>query len=143
PDGHATAMGPPDRAVIVHGHHVLALRVGESFSVGTCTVPKGAGVGPAYALILPPGGSRLRAHFHTPGPRRCNWPWTGADVSYQGLAMPCCMVATPDRIHLGDRAERGADAVWNGPDYQGFRAALSSDSPPEVCRSCAIDSGTS
>jgi len=21
-------------------------------------------VGPAYALILPPGGSRLRAHFH-------------------------------------------------------------------------------
>ena len=64
PDGHAIAMGPPNRAVIVHGHHVLALRVGATFSVGTFTVPEGSGVGPAYALISPPGGSRLRAHFH-------------------------------------------------------------------------------
>jgi radical SAM protein with 4Fe4S-binding SPASM domain len=88
---------------------------------------------------------RTRPRLHppgTPGPERCNWPWTGAYVSYQGLAMPCCMVATPDRIHLGNLAERGADAVWNGPEYQGFRAALSSDSPPEVCRSCAVYSGT-
>jgi radical SAM protein with 4Fe4S-binding SPASM domain len=88
---------------------------------------------------------RTRPRLHppgTPGPQRCNWPWTGAYVSYQGLAMPCCMVATPDRIHLGNMAERRADAVWNGPEYQRFREALSSDSPPEVCRSCAIYSGT-
>jgi hypothetical protein len=65
PDGQAIAMSPPNRAIVVHGHPVLALRVGETFSEGTFTVPKGAGVGPAYALILPPGGSRLRAHFHT------------------------------------------------------------------------------
>jgi radical SAM protein with 4Fe4S-binding SPASM domain len=87
--------------------------------------------------------TRPRSHPPgTPGPERCNWPWNGAYVSYQGLAMPCCMVATPDRIHLGNMAERGADAVWNGPEYEEFRAALSSDSPPEVCRSCAIYSGT-
>lgn len=88
---------------------------------------------------------RTRPRQHppgTPGRDRCNWPWTGAYVSYQGLAMPCCMVATPDRIHLGNMAAHGADAVWNGPDYQAFRDALSSDSPPEVCRSCAIYSGT-
>jgi MoaA/NifB/PqqE/SkfB family radical SAM enzyme len=78
----------------------------------------------------------------TPGPERCDWPWRGAYVSYQGLAMPCCMVATPDRIQLGSMAEQGARAVWNGPDYRAFRAALSSESPPEVCRSCALYSGT-
>jgi MoaA/NifB/PqqE/SkfB family radical SAM enzyme len=78
----------------------------------------------------------------TPGPERCDWPWRGAYVSYQGLAMPCCMVATPDRIHFGNMAERGAEAVWNGPDMQAFRAELSSETPPEVCRSCAIYSGT-
>ena len=78
----------------------------------------------------------------TPGRERCNWPWTGAYISYQGLAMPCCMVATPDRIQLGDMANRGVVAVWNGPDYREFRDALSSDAPPEVCRSCAIYSGT-
>jgi len=64
------------------------------------------------------------------------------NISYQGLAMPCCMVATPDRIQLGSMAERGAPAIWNGPDCQAFRDQLSSDHPPEVCRSCSIYSGT-
>jgi MoaA/NifB/PqqE/SkfB family radical SAM enzyme len=78
----------------------------------------------------------------TPGPQRCNWPWRGPYVSYQGLAMPCCMVSTPDRIHFGSMAKLGAEAVWNGEAYRAFRDALSTESPPEVCRSCAIYSGT-
>ena len=56
--------------------------------------------------------------------------------------MPCCMVATPDRIHLGNMAGPGAEAVWNGDAYQDFRARLSSETPAEVCRSCSVDSGT-
>jgi MoaA/NifB/PqqE/SkfB family radical SAM enzyme len=92
-------------------------------------------------LRLPP--TRPRQHPPgTPGPERCDWPWRGAYVSYQGLAMPCCMVATPDRITLGDMATAGAEAVWNGEPYRSFRDALSSPTPPEVCRSCAIYSGT-
>ena len=62
-----------------------------------------------------------------PGRERCDWPWRGAYVSYQGLAMPCCMVATPDRINFGNMAETGAEAVWNGEEYQAFRRQLSSD----------------
>lgn len=87
--------------------------------------------------------TRPRRHAPgTPGPERCDWPWTGAYVSYQGLAMPCCMVATPDRIHLGEAARDGIRAVWNGPAYGRFRSELSSDMPPDVCRSCAVYSGT-
>lgn len=78
----------------------------------------------------------------TPGRDRCDWPWRGAYVSYQGLAMPCCMVATPDRANLGAMAERGVDAVWNGPAYRRFRAALGSARPPDVCRSCSLYRGT-
>ena len=88
---------------------------------------------------------RMRPRAHppgTPGPDRCDWPWRGAYVSYQGLAMPCCMVATPDRITLGNMAADGAEAVWNREPYRGFRAALASETPPEVCRSCAVYSGT-
>lgn len=88
---------------------------------------------------------RTRPRLHppgTPGPQRCDWPWRGAYVSYQGLAMPCCMVSTPDRVNLGDMAKAGVAAVWDGEAYQTFREALSSESPPEVCRSCAIYSGT-
>ena len=78
----------------------------------------------------------------TPGRERCSWPWRGAYVSYQGLAMPCCMVSTPDRIHFGSMADEGVEAVWDGEGYHAFREALSGESPPEVCRSCAIYSGT-
>jgi radical SAM protein with 4Fe4S-binding SPASM domain len=89
---------------------------------------------PSVRRILHPPG--------TPGRQRCSWPWTGAYVSYNGLAMPCCMVATPDRVHFGDMARDGVAAVWNNPAYQSFRDALSSEEPPEVCRSCSIYSGT-
>jgi MoaA/NifB/PqqE/SkfB family radical SAM enzyme len=92
-------------------------------------------------LRLP--ATRPRSHPPgTPGPKRCDWPWRGAYVRYQGLAMPCCMVSTPDRITLGNMAELGPQAIWSGDAYRAFRDALSSETPPEVCRSCAIYSGT-
>jgi hypothetical protein len=52
------------------------------------------------------------------------------------------MVATPDRINFGLLAEQGVDAIWNSPEYQAFRAALASETPPEVCRSCSVYSHT-
>lgn len=87
--------------------------------------------------------TRLRLHAPgTPGPQRCNWPWQSAYLSYQGHAMPCCMISTPDRYTLGRLAEQDFPAIWNGAAYQQFREQLDSDDPPEVCRSCSIYSGT-
>lgn len=78
----------------------------------------------------------------TPGKSRCDWPWRGAYISYDGKAMPCCMVATPDRIHFGDMAQNGVAAIWNNQGYTAFREQLASETPPEVCRSCAVYAGT-
>ncbi|MDP9311131.1 MAG: radical SAM protein [Pseudomonadota bacterium] len=88
---------------------------------------------------------RTRPKLHpvgTPGRVRCDWPWRGAYLSYQGYAMPCCMVATPDRINFGSMAEDGVIPIWNSAQFQDFRAQLDSDEPPEICRSCAIYTGT-
>lgn len=87
----------------------------------------------------------IRPRIHppgTPGRTRCDWPWRGAYISYDGQAMPCCMVATPDRINFGNMARDGANAIWNNSDYNVFRKRLDSDDPPEICRSCAIYRGT-
>ncbi|MCA1670195.1 MAG: SPASM domain-containing protein, partial [Thermomicrobia bacterium] len=65
----------------------------------------------------------------------------GAYLSYQGLAMPCCMVSTPDRVNFGNMAQIGVDKVWSGAEYQAFRDRLDSDDPPELCRSCAVYRG--
>ena len=88
---------------------------------------------------------RTRPSSHpagTPGMMRCSWPWKGAYISYQGYAMPCCMVSTPDRIHFGNMAEQGVEETWNNTMYQAFRNQLASNEPPEVCQSCSIYSGT-
>jgi radical SAM protein with 4Fe4S-binding SPASM domain len=84
-----------------------------------------------------------RAHAPgTAGKQRCDWPWRGSYISYDGHAMPCCMVATPDRINFGKVSEHGVEATWNSPAYQQFRAQLDSDEPPEICRSCSVYQGT-
>jgi radical SAM protein with 4Fe4S-binding SPASM domain len=86
---------------------------------------------------------RPRAHgAKVPGKKRCDWPWRGSYISYNGKAMPCCMVATPDRIHFGDMTKHGVVNIWNNAAYRRFREQLESDTPPEVCRSCAIYAGT-
>lgn len=77
----------------------------------------------------------------TPGRSRCDWPWRGAYISYDGKAMPCCMVATPDRIHFGDMAQDGVMPVWNNRQYESFREQLASGAPPDVCRSCSLYAG--
>ncbi len=88
---------------------------------------------------------RTRPKIHppgTPGPQRCSWPWTGAYISYDGSAMPCCMVSTPDRANFGRMGEQGVPQVWNSAQYEGFRSRLSSDDPPDICAACSIYHGT-
>jgi radical SAM protein with 4Fe4S-binding SPASM domain len=94
----------------------------------------------AVDLRLPRTDPRPHPHG-TPGRKRCGWPWDGAYISYQGYAMPCCMISTPDRLNFGKITEQGVEATWNGAEYEAFRAQLSSDAPPEVCRSCALYRG--
>jgi hypothetical protein len=48
------------------------------------------------------------------------------------------MIATPDRYNFGSVQERSVAEVWNGEGYLAFRALLESDTPPEICHSCAI-----
>lgn len=76
------------------------------------------------------------------GRERCEWPWRGAYLTYAGQAMPCCMIATPDRLNFGNMAQHGVAAVWNSEPYERFRERLASDDPPEICRGCAIYNGT-
>lgn len=87
--------------------------------------------------------TRMKLHPQgTPGRKRCSWPWTAGYVSYQGLAMPCCMVSTPDRMNFGNMAESGVKDVWESDAFQAFRGRLDSDDPPDICRSCSIYTGT-
>ncbi len=75
------------------------------------------------------------------GMERCDWPWRGAYISYNGYAMPCCMISTPDRANFGNMFEEGVEAVWNGEAAQAFRRQLASSEAPAICRSCSLYAG--
>jgi radical SAM protein with 4Fe4S-binding SPASM domain len=87
--------------------------------------------------------TRLRVHaVGTAGRERCDWPWSGAYISYQGAAMPCCMISTPDRMNFGNLNDQTLEELWNGDRYEQFRQQLDSEHPPEICASCSIYRGT-
>ncbi len=73
--------------------------------------------------------------------RRCDWPWKAAYVTYQGCAIPCCMIATPDRFQFGNVLTDRVVDVWNGDKAEEFRRRLDSDDPPDLCASCAVYKG--
>jgi radical SAM protein with 4Fe4S-binding SPASM domain len=98
-----------------------------------------ARVGVRLRLPKPSAGRYPRSK---PGRERCDWPWERAYLSYDGRAMPCCTVATPDRANFGSATSAGFAAIWNGPEYQEFRRRLNSEDPPEICRTCAVYNGT-
>ncbi|HEX2199510.1 MAG TPA: SPASM domain-containing protein, partial [Burkholderiales bacterium] len=75
------------------------------------------------------------------GRERCDWPWRGSYIAYSGEAMPCCMVATPDRKNFGSMTREGVARIWNNDAYRQFREQLESGEPPEVCRGCAVYHG--
>jgi radical SAM protein with 4Fe4S-binding SPASM domain len=78
----------------------------------------------------------------TPGRKRCDWPWSGAYISYEGYMMPCCMVSTPDRLNFGKVTDRTLTSAWDSNEYNQFREQLDSNNPPEICKSCSLYWGT-
>ena len=72
----------------------------------------------------------------------CARPWTVMYVTANGRALPCCIA--PFSLHgyenytLGDATQETLRAIWNGPRYQRFRAALQTDHPPATCGNCGL-----
>jgi radical SAM protein with 4Fe4S-binding SPASM domain len=77
----------------------------------------------------------------SPGTPGCDWPWRSAYIRHDGRVQPCCMLMGGDRAILGDLAETSFPALWSGPAYEKFRAALTTTAPPDVCRGCSMYRG--
>jgi MoaA/NifB/PqqE/SkfB family radical SAM enzyme len=88
-----------------------------------------------------PGTSVRRAADDKPW-SLCRRPWSLMYFTAHGRAIPCCIAPFSmrgyDAFTLGDATKESLRAIWNGPRYQDFRAALLGDVPPPVCASCGL-----
>jgi hypothetical protein len=59
-----------------------------------------------------------------------------------GRALPCCIAPFSqhgyENYTLGDATQTSLRAIWNGPAYQAFRAALNSHAPARCCANCGL-----
>jgi len=64
----------------------------------------------------------------------CPWPFERVYVSSDMRIVPCCMIANPEVVDLGDA--RTLREAWNGDRMAAFRRAHLRGEIPDVCRSC-------
>lgn len=86
-----------------------------------------------------PGVSLKRSEDGSPW-SLCRRPWSVMYFTANGRALPCCIAPFAQRGYenytLGDATQSTLRDIWNGPAYQAFRAALTSDEPPTACAGC-------
>ena len=156
-----TLDGLPDLVRFAHGHGIASLSVqhlAHDFTESTLPAKYAAmrefvdaetligqdveGVFAEARRVAERLGVELRLpRFAHAKKRGCDWPWRGAYIAYSGEAMPCCMVATPDRVNFGNMARDGVGPVWDNAAYNAFREKLASEAPPEICSGCSVYRG--
>ena len=84
-------------------------------------------------------GSRLifedhRSHYSTDHP--CRKPWSDLYVATTGDVVPCCTIADPGVMRMGNLFEQSFTDIWNGPKYVAFRKSIKDGRIPRCCFQC-------
>lgn len=66
----------------------------------------------------------------------CTWAWKSLYITSQGDVSPCCIIADPDIIGLGNIYEEGFKNLWNNKKYQVLRKQFLDGNIPAACRGC-------
>lgn len=78
----------------------------------------------------------ITSKYRTDSPEKlCPWPFERAYLSSDMRVVPCCMIANPDSLDLGD-ATGGFSSVWFSDTYREFREAHLAGRIPAVCKGC-------
>jgi len=98
----------------------------KKFSMGTATEQ----LGKVCRQLAVDGGEDVAKGM-------CFEPWQTFYVRHSGAVAPCCIT----NRNLGDLGKDSAADIWNGPDYQKFRARMRSPDKPFECLRCHLFPG--
>ena len=66
---------------------------------------------------------------------RCQWPFHGCNITWDGFVSPCCLQPDPDIMHFGNLFETDFETIWNNRSYKKFRDRVEADREL-ICSSC-------
>ena len=82
-------------------------------------------------------GILLRDHrWLYDGEHICPKPWDEIYISTTGEVVPCCEIADPRVVCMGNIFEQSFEEIWNGRRYVEFREDLLSNNIPRSCFAC-------
>lgn len=68
--------------------------------------------------------------------KECYWPWRSCFIATDGKVVPCCLIADPEVVSLGDLSKISFKEIWNGKNYQDFRRNIKEHNIPTYCSDC-------
>ena len=70
----------------------------------------------------------------------CRRPTSLMYVTANGNVLPCCIAPFTEAPYasliLGNTGRMSLEEIWNGSEYEDWRAKMQSQEPPEACRAC-------
>lgn len=72
--------------------------------------------------------------------RKCHWAFDSAFISVEGYVVPCCTIADPRVINMGNIFEEAFEVIWTGARYQRFRRTILEHQLLSPCQNCYADS---
>ncbi|MDI6786129.1 MAG: radical SAM protein [bacterium] len=74
--------------------------------------------------------------FYNKFGKECYWPWRSCFIATDGRVVPCCLIADPEVVSLGDLSKMSFKEVWNNEKYQDFRRSIKEHNIPPSCSDC-------
>jgi MoaA/NifB/PqqE/SkfB family radical SAM enzyme len=79
--------------------------------------------------------------YDTRSPEKlCAWPFERAYVASDNRVVPCCMIANPDVLEIGN-SKNSFTEVWTGAAFAEFRRAHLEGNIPQACAGCYRNAG--
>lgn len=66
---------------------------------------------------------------------RCQWPFYGCIITWDGFVSPCCLQPDPDVLNFGNLFETDFKKIWQSSSYRDFRNRVETDCEP-ICAQC-------
>jgi pyrroloquinoline quinone biosynthesis protein E len=67
---------------------------------------------------------------------KCHWSFDKAFVSVEGYVVPCCTIADPSVINMGNIFNEPFETIWYGEKYLRFRKSILEDELSPPCQHC-------
>jgi len=67
---------------------------------------------------------------------KCRKPWREVYISTTGDVVPCCAIADPRVMSMGNIFRESFESIWNNDKYVSFRKAILSNNIPRCCFQC-------